>query len=73
MRLLGDLEKFAHTNNAPMALRAVQDCRVAMEKQISKMDGLELAFDKIAERTRQYLSLFGLGPTCVNLGFSLFV
>ncbi|KAF9472749.1 hypothetical protein BDN70DRAFT_886621 [Pholiota conissans] len=51
MRILEDLESFAHSNGATMALKAVRECRTALEKQITKMNGLELAFDKIAERT----------------------
>ena len=54
MRLLEDLEKSALANNATMALRAVRECRATLEKQINKMDGLEMAFDKIAERTCKY-------------------
>ncbi|KAF8966554.1 autophagy-related protein 11-domain-containing protein [Flammula alnicola] len=51
MLILAELETSARSSNAPLALKAVQECRVALEKQISKMDSLELAFDKIAERS----------------------
>lgn len=53
MRILEDLETSARSSNASMALKAVRECRTALEKQINKMDSLELTFDKIAERTRE--------------------
>ncbi|KAF8190503.1 hypothetical protein BJ912DRAFT_1100883 [Pholiota molesta] len=51
MRILEDLETAARSSNATMALKAVRESRAALQKQINKMDGLELAFDKLAERT----------------------
>jgi autophagy-related protein 11 len=54
MRILEDLETAARSSNATMALKAVRESRAALQKQINKMDGLELAFDKIAERTREW-------------------
>lgn len=51
MQLLDGLEQAAESNNATRALRALRECRTALEKQIAKMDNLELTFDKIAERS----------------------
>ena len=53
--MLTDLETYAQTriNNSPIALDAVRSCRESLEKLIIKMDALETAFDKIAERSRE--------------------
>lgn len=54
---MDDLEKYALSCNDAIALRAVQECRIAMEKLIAKMDNLESGFDKIAERSRKLLGV----------------
>jgi len=53
--VLTELEAYAQTqlNNSPIALDAVRSCRESLEKLITKMDALEAAFDKIAERSRE--------------------
>jgi len=54
--VLTELEAYAQTqlNNSPIALDAVRSCRESLEKLITKMDALEAAFDKIAERSREW-------------------
>jgi autophagy-related protein 11 len=51
---LDELESYARTSDAPTAIKSVQECRASLEKLISKMDKLELGFDKIAERSREF-------------------
>ncbi|KAG6916954.1 hypothetical protein DXG01_004503 [Tephrocybe rancida] len=51
LRVLDDLEQYAQTNSDAAALRAVRECRGALDKLIVKMDGLEAGFDRIAERS----------------------
>ncbi|KAF8903289.1 hypothetical protein CPB84DRAFT_1814678 [Gymnopilus junonius] len=51
LQLLDDLEKYAESTANSVPLHAVRECRTALEKLISKMDNLELGFDKIAERS----------------------
>ena len=55
LRVLTDLETYAQTrlNKSPIALDAVRNCRASLDKLITKMDALEAAFDKIAERSRE--------------------
>ena len=50
---MDDLENYVRSNNDATGLRAVQECRIAMQKLIVKMDNLESNFDKIAERSRE--------------------
>ncbi len=59
LQVLDDLEVYAQTrlNKSPAALNAVRECRLSLEKLISKMDALETGFDKIAERSRGSLIL----------------
>jgi len=53
MHVLDDLEHVAHGSHDDITLRAIRECKAALEKQIAKMDGLEAGFDKIAERSRK--------------------
>jgi autophagy-related protein 11 len=60
LNVLDELESYARTSDAPTAAKAIAECRASLEKLISKMDNLELGFDKIAERSREFLfSLHG--------------
>ena len=52
LQLLDDLKKYAESTKNDVSFHAVCECRAALEKLISKMDNLELGFDKIAERSR---------------------
>ncbi|KAF8637910.1 hypothetical protein AX17_002533 [Amanita inopinata Kibby_2008] len=49
LRIFDDLEQYA--SNDGVALRAVRECRGALDKHARKMDNLEAGFDKIAERS----------------------
>ncbi|KAH9478358.1 Autophagy-related protein 11 [Psilocybe cubensis] len=51
IRVLDDLEQYSRASQNSVALKAVRECRFALEKLIGKMDNLELGFDKIAERS----------------------
>ncbi|EKM77300.1 hypothetical protein AGABI1DRAFT_122058 [Agaricus bisporus var. burnettii JB137-S8] len=51
MNILGDLEKDAESVNDITALKAVDECRASLNKLIGKMDGLEINFDRMAERS----------------------
>ncbi|KAG6840471.1 hypothetical protein C0991_006497 [Blastosporella zonata] len=51
LRVLDDLDHYAQTSSDPAALRAVRECRGALDKLVVKMDGLEAGFDRIAERS----------------------
>ncbi|KIM47021.1 hypothetical protein M413DRAFT_267979 [Hebeloma cylindrosporum] len=51
LHVLDELESYARTSDAPTAAKAIAECRASLEKLISKMDNLELGFDKIAERS----------------------
>ncbi|KAG5636476.1 hypothetical protein H0H81_007894 [Sphagnurus paluster] len=51
LRVLDDLEQYSQSSSDAAALRAVRECRAALEKLIVKMDGLESGFDRIAERS----------------------
>ncbi|KAF9443803.1 putative peripheral membrane protein [Macrolepiota fuliginosa MF-IS2] len=51
MRVLDDLERYSQSSNDEAALRVVSECRVSLQKLIVKMDGLEIGFDRIAERS----------------------
>lgn len=57
--LLNDLDAYAQaqSKDSPIAVNSVRACRASMEKLISKMDDLEVGFDKIAERSRRPSSL----------------
>lgn len=55
LHILDELESYARTSDAPTAAQAITECRASLEKLISKMDNLELGFDKIAERSREFL------------------
>jgi autophagy-related protein 11 len=52
MNVLGDLEQYAKSVNDDIALKAVNECRASLNKLIGKMDGLEMNFDRMAERSR---------------------
>jgi len=54
LHILDELESYVRTSDAPTAAKAITECRVSLEKLISKMDNLELGFDKIAERSRGF-------------------
>lgn len=47
--IFDDLAQYADQD--PVALKAVNECRGALDKLVSKMDNLEPSFDKIAERS----------------------
>ena len=64
LHVLDDLENYVRSSKNSIGLRAVQECRVAMEKLIVKMDNLESGFDRIAERSRGLLHL------CTNVSLS---
>lgn len=64
MQILEELEMSARSSNAPVALRAVHECRVALQKQISKMDNLESTFDKIAERSCEFSLIHNISQLC---------
>ncbi|KAG6830914.1 hypothetical protein H0H87_006837 [Tephrocybe sp. NHM501043] len=51
LRVLDDLDQYAQSSSDAAALRAVRECRAALDKLITKMDGLEAGFDRIAERS----------------------
>ena len=51
LRVLDDLEQLTQSNNDPVALSAVREARVALDKLVSRMDNLESAFDRIAEKS----------------------
>ena len=50
--VLDDLEHFSRETDDAAALASVGTARAAIEKLITKMDGLESGFDRIAERSR---------------------
>lgn len=54
MLLLDDLETFAKSSQDPVALASIKDTRAGLDKLISKMEGLEANFDRIAERSRRF-------------------
>ncbi|KAF4618429.1 hypothetical protein D9613_010150 [Agrocybe pediades] len=59
-RVLEDLEKYSLSNSNEISLKTVRECRSSLEKLITKMDNLEVGFDKIAERSllsRSHISL----------------
>lgn len=49
LRIFDDLAQYASHDSA--TLKAVNECRGALDKLVSKMDSLESSFDKIAERS----------------------
>jgi hypothetical protein len=68
--VLDDLEQFTRANNDPVALNAVKESRAALGKLVIKMDSLESAFDRIAERSRsffEYLLRHVDSHLCMNL------
>ncbi|KII87895.1 hypothetical protein PLICRDRAFT_112259 [Plicaturopsis crispa FD-325 SS-3] len=50
-RVLDDLERVARSSADTVALGAVRESRIALEKLVTKMDNLEAGFDRIAERS----------------------
>lgn len=53
LRVLDDLEQYSRASNDTAALSAVRECRISLDKLVTRMDGLESAFDRIAERSRE--------------------
>lgn len=53
LRVLDDLEQYSRSSNDTAALSAVRECRTSLDKLVTRMDGLESAFDRIAERSRE--------------------
>ncbi|KAF5356786.1 hypothetical protein D9756_006559 [Leucocoprinus leucothites] len=51
VQVLDDLEQYTKASNDDIALRAVNECKVSLNRLIVKMDGLETGFDRIAERS----------------------
>ncbi|KAF7316529.1 ATG11 domain-containing protein [Mycena indigotica] len=51
VRILDELEDASRAENDPMALTAIRECRIALDKLVVRMDGLEANFDRIAERS----------------------
>ncbi|KAF9467733.1 hypothetical protein BDZ94DRAFT_1155481 [Collybia nuda] len=51
LRVLDDLEQYSQSSNDTAALSAVRECRISLDKLVVRMDGLESAFDRIAERS----------------------
>jgi hypothetical protein len=51
LRVLDDLEQYSQTHGDDAAVTAVRECRGSLDKLITKMDGLEASFDRIAERS----------------------
>ncbi|KAG5338847.1 hypothetical protein C0989_005837 [Termitomyces sp. Mn162] len=51
LRVFDDLDQYAQTSSDDAALGAVRECRAALNKLVAKMDGLEVGFDRIAERS----------------------
>ncbi|KAF5381358.1 hypothetical protein D9615_008323 [Tricholomella constricta] len=51
LRVLDDLEHSSQSSGDAAAVRAVRECRAALDKLVVKMDGLEPGFDRIAERS----------------------
>ena len=49
LRIFDDLAQYA--SHDPAVLKAVDECRGALDKLVNKMDSLESSFDKIAERS----------------------
>lgn len=56
LHVLDDLEELSRTSNDGAALSAVRECKASLDKLVAKMDGLESGFDRIAERSRQFIS-----------------
>lgn len=56
MRILDDLERFAHESLYPDALESIRDARAGIEKLMNKMDTLEAGFDRIAERSCKFMT-----------------
>ena len=51
LNVFDDLERFARESPDPSALTSVKDARDGLDKLVSKMDGLQAGFDRIAERS----------------------
>jgi autophagy-related protein 11 len=64
MNVLSDLEQHAKSVNDDIALKAVNECRASLNKLIGKMDGLEINFDRMAERSRGSVHLRGILNGC---------
>ena len=56
--MLDDLERFARDAKDPAAEGSVQEARLKLDKLIDKMDSLEPGFERIAERSRTYVSAY---------------
>ncbi|KDQ58454.1 hypothetical protein JAAARDRAFT_176412 [Jaapia argillacea MUCL 33604] len=48
---LADIEQLARDSNDAVVLGTLRDVRMSLEKLVSRMDGLETSFDRIAERS----------------------
>ncbi|KAJ8518823.1 hypothetical protein ONZ45_g4127 [Pleurotus djamor] len=57
-KILDDLEQFSRASNDAIALGSIKECRLGLEKLVNKMDNLETAFDRIAERSLLSASRF---------------
>ncbi|RDB29904.1 Autophagy-related protein 11 [Hypsizygus marmoreus] len=51
LKVLDDLEQYSRSSNDVAALKAVRECRAALDKLVARMDSLESGFDRIAERS----------------------
>ena len=66
MVVFDDLEDYAKTKNDSIALRAIAECKASLNKLIVKMEGLAATFDRIAERSRVYLSSQRVNPALIR-------
>ncbi|TFK46861.1 putative peripheral membrane protein [Heliocybe sulcata] len=51
LKILDELDQVAHASADLVALATIREARLALEKAIAKIDGLESGFDRIAERS----------------------
>jgi autophagy-related protein 11 len=51
LRFVDELGQSFQAQNDTIAFTAVKECRAALEKLVTKMDGIEAGFDKIAEKS----------------------
>lgn len=57
MRVMDDLEEYARSlDDEDVALNIIGETKASLQKLVEKMDGLETNFDRIAERSRTFLS-----------------
>lgn len=54
-RVLDDLEQTSRSQNDVLALTAVKESKAGLEKLVTKMDSLEPGFDRIAERSCEFV------------------